>query len=196
MPALAPHPNTDHFEGVFARMLVRELDIRWSGTVFRSVTPRYAASADLVSGVGAKKHGGRWNPPSSFRAVYGASSPELAVAESLAQSRRFGIADADIMPRVLRSLEIRLTRAADLTDGLVRRRLRTTLADLVDEPWFDRNNAGGEALTQALGRAAYQSGLDGLVAPSSQSRSGFVVVVFPDLLGPTGRCAAADRSQN
>ncbi len=193
---LTPHPNADHFEGVFERMLKRTLTERWAGPIYRSVTPRYAASLDLVSGVGSRKHGGRWNPPTSFRTVYGAATPELAVAESLAQSRRFAIPDADAMPRVVRALDIRLTQAADLTDGLVRRRLRVTLADLVEEPWFDRNNAGREALTQGVGRAAYQCGLDGLIAPSSQSRTGFIVVVFPDLLGTTGRCAAIDRSQN
>jgi RES domain-containing protein len=193
---LTPHPNADHFEGVFERMLVRGLTVPWSGSIFRSVTPRYAASADLISGLGSKKHGGRWNPPQSFRAVYGAGTPELAVAESLAHSRRFGIADADAMPRVLRSIDVRLLRAGDLTDGLVRRRLRATLADLVEEPWFERNGAGREALTQAVGRAAYQAGLDGLIAPSSQSRSGFVLVVFPDLLKPGARCAAIEGSPN
>lgn len=196
LPPLPPHPNADHFEGVFARMLVRGLDTRWSGPLYRSVTPKYAGSADLVSGVGARKHGGRWNPPGSFRTVYGASTPELAIAESLAWSRRAGIADADVMPRVVRGMSVALLKAGDLTDGLVRRRLRVTLADLVEEPWFERNTAGHEALTQAVGRAAFEAGLDGLIVPSSQSRSAFAVVVFPDLLGPGGRCVAADSSQN
>jgi RES domain-containing protein len=198
VPPLTPHPNADLIEGVFTRMLARGLDTRWAGTAYRSVTPRYASSADLVSGAGAKKYAGRWNPPppQAFRAVYGASTPELAIAENLAQSRRFGIPDADAMPRVLRALEIRLVKAADLTDGLVRRRLHVTLADLAEEPWLDRNAAGREALTQAVGRVAFESGFDGLIVPSAQSRSGYVVVVFPDLLGPGGRCSTADRSEN
>lgn len=50
--------------------------------VFRSVTPRYASSHDLLSGYGARKHGGRWNPPGFFPAIYASLAPETALAEA------------------------------------------------------------------------------------------------------------------
>jgi len=41
----------------------------WSGVIFRSVSPRYARTADIVSGYGAYRAGDRWNVPASTRSA-------------------------------------------------------------------------------------------------------------------------------
>jgi RES domain len=50
----------------------------------------------------------------------------------------------------------------------------------VDEDWLGIQEEGDESWTQALGRGAYESGFEGLLAPSSQDRpDGVNVVIFP-----------------
>ena len=41
---------------------------------------------------------------------------------------------------------------------------------------------GREALAQALGRIAFQEGLEGLLVPSAQARKGKNLVMFPENL--------------
>jgi RES domain-containing protein len=52
----------------------------WAGEVYRSATPRYARTGDIVTGVGSAKMGGRWNPPGSFPTVYASLQPEAATS--------------------------------------------------------------------------------------------------------------------
>jgi RES domain-containing protein len=151
----------------------------WSGTVYRSVTPRYAGSADLLSGFGARKHGGRWNPPGAFSAVYGSSSPETAVAEAIETFRHYRIPVADAMPRVIVAMEARLGAVLDLTDPKTRSLLRVSRRALREDAWRESQERGVESLTQAIGRSAYEAGFDGLRAPSAPVAAGWNLVVFP-----------------
>lgn len=57
--------------------------ITFSGTICRAVGTKYANSSDLLTGEGAKKFGGRWNPPGLFGAVYGSLDPYAALAETV-----------------------------------------------------------------------------------------------------------------
>jgi RES domain-containing protein len=179
---LKPHPDS-------ARLRNAAGDVRagaagWAGSVYRSATPRYAGSADLISGFGARKHGGRWNPPGAFSAVYGSSSPETAVAEALATFRHYGIPLSDAMPRVIVAVEAKLEAVLDLTDPRTRSLLRVSRRALRQEPWRERQAAGVEALTQAIGRAAHEAGFDGLRAPSAPVPAGWNLVVFPQRAKP------------
>ncbi|MFN2385632.1 MAG: RES family NAD+ phosphorylase [Thermoanaerobaculia bacterium] len=179
---LKPHSDSDRLRN--AAGAARQSAAGWSGAVYRSATPRYAGSADLLSGFGARKHGGRWNPPGAFSAVYGSSSPETAVAEALATFRHYGIPISDAMPRVVVALEAKLDAVLDLTDPRTRSLLRVSRRALRQEPWRERQAAGGEALTQAIGRAAHEAGFDGLRAPSAPVPSGWNLVVFPQRAKP------------
>jgi RES domain-containing protein len=174
---LKPHPDSARLRN--AATLARRDASRWTGVVYRSVTPRYAASADLLSGFGARKHGGRWNPPGAFSAVYGSSSPETALAEALATFRHYGIPVAEAMPRIIVALEARLEAVLDLTDPKTRSLLRVSRTVLRQEPWRERQERGVEALTQAIGRTAHDAGFDGLRGPSAPIASGWNLVVFP-----------------
>ena len=59
-----------------------------SGTVYRSCDPKYATSADLLSGRGSRLYGGRWNPI-GVTSIYGSFDPETAMAETLAGAQVF-----------------------------------------------------------------------------------------------------------
>src|SRR3954464_10242126 len=94
--------------------------VGWSGGVYRSASPRYANREDLLTGVGSKTAGARWNPPRSFPTVYSSLDPHTALDEVLAHFRYYGIPIASAMPRVTVSIQVLLGRVLDLTDGATR----------------------------------------------------------------------------
>jgi RES domain-containing protein len=170
-----------------ARALARVPATAWSGVAYRSVSPAYAGAGDMLSGAGVRRHGGRWNAAGSFAAVYASLSPETAVAEALAYVRHYGIPDADALPRLLVALQASLASLADLTEGSARRILGVSHRRLRSEPWRRAADAGREALTQAIGRAAFEAGLEALLVPSAANRAGANLVVFPERLRPGSR---------
>lgn len=153
--------------------------IPWSGTIYRSSSPRRANAFDLVAGRGSRIHGGRWNPPSLFDAVYASLEPETALAEIRLYSQRAGVPIDQLMPRFFVALRVRLTRLLNISDGRIRRRLRISLDRMLLEKWWNSQAAGSEALTQAVGRLAWEAGAEGLLVPSAAKPSAFNVVVFP-----------------
>src|SRR5437870_6910515 len=74
-------PNPEYVRFVAAMRRARRLAAPWSGVVYRATSPHYASSRDLVSGEGARLHGGRWNAPGTFAAVYASLDPQTAMAE-------------------------------------------------------------------------------------------------------------------
>lgn len=182
-----PHPELDRLRRGMRRC--RPMAAPWSGVLFRSTSPEYANSRDLVSGEGSRRTGARWNPPETFAAVYGSLDVATAVAEALAHYRRFGIPEADAMPRVLVAIEAHLALALDLTSGAVRSRLSLSKKRMRNEHWLLRQAAGQEAVTQAAGRAAFEEGLEALIVPSAPVPRGVNMVVFPANLR-AGSCLA------
>jgi RES domain-containing protein len=164
----------------------------WKGVAYRSCSPRYARSADVLSGEGVRRHGGRWNTPELFPAVYASLSPETAVAESLSHFRHYGIPLAEALPRVLLALDVRLSETGDLTSGTARKGLRVSRRRMRAEPWRRAQEGGREALTQAIGRAAFDAGLEALIVPSAADPAGANLVVFPGRLSAGSRLAVRD----
>ena len=150
--------------------------------MIRSVTPEYASAKDFITGAGAQMNGARWNAIGTFRAVYGSMTSTLAMQESLAKFHRFGIPEAKAMPRLFRAISVRLSCVLDLTEGSVRQALRVSRKRMVDDAWWKAQGEGKESLTQAIGRAAYEAGLEGIVVPSAADKDGKNIVVFPDNL--------------
>jgi RES domain-containing protein len=177
------HPEFERIASSLRRVGARA----WSGVVYRSTSPDYSASADLVSGEGARRHGGRWTPPGFFTAVSASLSPETALAEALAHFRHYRIPEADAMPRVLAALDVQVEALADLTHALARRTLRVSRRRMRAERWREASANGREALTQAIGRAAFEAGLEGLLVPSAPDRRGTNLLVFPARLRPGSR---------
>ena len=86
------------------------------------------------------------------------------------------------MPRVTVAVRIELTGVLDLTDGVNRSTMRVSAHRMLREPWREEQAAGREALTQALGRLAYELGWEALVVPSAARRGGVNLIIFRDNL--------------
>ena len=99
-----PHPESDRLRHAMERCVSRAA--RWSGVVYRSASPRYANKDDLLTGVGSKTAGGRWNPPKSFPTVYSSLDPHTALDEVLAHFRYYGFPIESAMPRVTVSVRV------------------------------------------------------------------------------------------
>lgn len=69
-----------------------------------------------------------------------------------------------------------------LNDTGVQSRLGVAAAQLAQEPWRELQERGQEALTQAIGRAAWTLRFEGLIVPSSENPAGLNVVVFNDFV--------------
>jgi len=53
---------------------------------------------------------------------------------------------------------------------------------MVSTDWREERANGREALTQAIGRATYEAGYEGLLVPSAAIPNGVNLVVFPENL--------------
>src|SRR5690349_14233716 len=159
-----PHPSFPNLLAALERELPNAAE--WGGIVFRSVHPRYASRLEACSGTGSIAFGGRWNAPGSFATVYASLDPETAMAEALARVRRAGHSDHLAMPLLFLALHARLERTIDLADVDRLRALSTSRRELETCDWRHEQKVGREALTQAIGRAAFGAGLDGILVPS------------------------------
>jgi RES domain-containing protein len=171
------HPDSARLSEALARC--EGLAVAWEGTVFRSASVRYANRDDFLTGAGAKRAGARWNHADSFAAVYTSLTPETATQESLAHFRHYGLPVADALPRVLAAARVVLQRVLDLTSSKVRRRLKITVAALLEADWRADAEAGREALPQAVGRLAWNAKWEGLLVPSAADPKGANLIVFP-----------------
>jgi RES domain-containing protein len=172
-----PHPESDRLRQAIERCASRA--VRWSGVVYRSASPRYANRDDLLTGVGSRTAGGRWNPPKSFPTVYSSLDPHTALDEVLSHFRYYGFPIESAMPRVTVSVRVRLVRVLDFTDGKTRSALRVSVRRMLDEPWWEEQKAGREALTQALGRIGHELGWEAFRVPSAARRGGVNLIIFP-----------------
>jgi RES domain-containing protein len=136
---------------VAMRMGVR-LAHAWKGTIFRSAPPRWPAGRNMLSGLGSMKSGARFNAPGAFPAVYGSTTPELAMMESLAYQRRAGVPVEYAMPLVFKAISVEVDCLLDLTDAAVLSAIGVSSGDITADKWWIARGRGDEALTQAIGR--------------------------------------------
>jgi RES domain-containing protein len=177
-----PHSENTRLKIALEKCLPRLTN--WQGELFRSAAPRYANKDDIITGAGSKLAGARWNAPGGFHAVYASLDVETAVAEALQHFRHYGLSVSQAMPRVIVALEARLERVLDLRDGEVRRVLVISEKRMLSEPWREAQREGREALTQALGRLAYDVGIQALLVPSAAPKGGSNLIMFPANLDP------------
>lgn len=179
-PSWQPHPETDSLRKGMLRC-GRHIE-RFEMTIYRAVGYRYANQSDILTGTGARLHGARWNPPHAFRAVYGSLNPFAALAETGAIQSRFGIPFSQRTPLVMVAVGATLKRVLNLNDGQVRRRLGVSRERMLAAEWERSQRNGQEALTQAIGRLAFEWGLEGLLVPSVQLKKEVNLVIFPENL--------------
>jgi RES domain-containing protein len=144
-----------------------------SATAFRHV----AAGADPRSGLGAKIHGGRWNPPDSWPTVYLGFSRATVRGEWKRAASRQGLTLEDFLPRDLYEFDLELAAVLDLRDPAARKSV-----DVSDQAL----RVTGQAFCRRIGTAAYRLGAEGVAAPSATGE-GDVVAVFLDRLHPASR---------
>ncbi|MEX2286844.1 MAG: RES family NAD+ phosphorylase [Planctomycetaceae bacterium] len=150
-------------------------------TAYRSTSPKYANEQDLVTGEGSRQYGGRWNPP-GIAAIYSSLTPETAMAEAIAHARYYGFPVQSIMPRTFVAISFKLQRVLDISDAKLRRKLGISKAKLVKTDWRAAKDAGQSPVTQAVGQAAFDAGIEALIVPSAVVPTERNLVVFPGCL--------------
>src|SRR5204862_6002692 len=92
---------------------------------------KWSAGRDMLTGAGSMKAGARFNAAGSFPMVYGSTTPELAMIESLAFQRRAGLPVEQALPLVFKAIRARVDRLLDLTDAAVLAALGVTANQLL-----------------------------------------------------------------
>lgn len=180
MAELQRHVHSEAWHAALATLPTMPL----RGTAYRACDPAYANTRDLLTGEGARRCGGRWNPPLSFPVVYLAQSIEGAIAESLGVAARYGFDPAARLPLTIVAVDVMLERVLNLTDPHVCEALGVTLTMMSGCDWRRENHHGRESLTQALGRAAFDRGLEAIIVPSVANPESLNINVFPSQLAP------------
>ena len=132
-----------------------------------------APGFDPRSSEGARRFGGRYNPPRSFPVIYLCLTRRCVAAELKRQAIRQGIQVEDLLPRELWSIATDLEKVLDLSDASVLTAAGVRPADLVRP---------GHALTQQIGEAAHERGIQAITAPSATGVDE-VLALFPENLG-------------
>jgi len=83
------------------------------------------------------------------------------------------------MPRTFAAISFSLKRVLDITEGSIRRRLAISQNRIIGTDWRAEMAAGNVPLTQLLGQAASDIGLEGLLVPSAAEPNGRNIVAFP-----------------
>jgi RES domain-containing protein len=125
-----------------------------------------------LSGIGARIHGGRWNPPDGFSTLYLALERETTVREFYRLAQRQGRDPEDFLPRRLYRYDIALAALLDLRTSATRATLQLNDSEL-------RSNDATRC--QQIGESAHHLGLEGILAPPVTGE-GIVLAVFFDHL--------------
>ncbi|MCU0692803.1 MAG: RES family NAD+ phosphorylase [Polyangiaceae bacterium] len=86
---------------------------------------------------------------------------------------------SEAMPLVFVAVAVELQAVVDLTDREMQRILGVTARVMRSTPWRALQEQGPEALTQALGRIAWEERLEGILVPSARAAGAVNVVLFP-----------------
>ena len=154
-------------------LLARATTVQLQGLAYRNQPPGF----DPRSGAGARRRGGRFNPPNSFPVLYLALTPDTAAAELHRAAEGMGLPVSAVLPRELFRYDVDLTRVLDLRDQAVRDVLGVTLPELL---------AADRTRSHQIGEAASRLGIQALVCPSATG-VGDILAVFVDNLG-SGTC--------
>jgi RES domain-containing protein len=144
-----------------------------SGTAVSGVAYRNQAKGfDPRSGDGARRFGGRFNPPHSFPVLYLCLTRPCVVAELTRQADRQGLSVEALLPRELYEMRADLDKVLDLTDTETLDALGISRSDLVrDDHQF----------TREIGEAAHEHAFQAIRSPSATGVDD-VLVIFPEKL--------------
>lgn len=144
-----------------------------TGTALSAVAYRNQAKGfDPRSGDGARRLGGRFNPPHSFPVLYLCLTRPCVVAELSRQAERQGINVDDLLPRELFVISADLDKVLDLTDAATLHALGIAPPDLV---------RADHRFTQEIGEAAHEHAFQGIRSPSATGVDN-ILAIFPENL--------------
>ncbi|MBN1476744.1 RES family NAD+ phosphorylase [Candidatus Sumerlaeota bacterium] len=141
----------------------------FAGVIYRYTSSKHRTAQQMMSGIGAHRAGGRWNAPGTFHPVYCASNPALANREHFASCSRAGLPLHSVMPLMGKAVRVNLSMVLDLRDSGVLKQLGVTTSQLRADRWREATDSGDESLCQAIGRAAFLAGFEGLITPSAEA---------------------------
>ena len=138
----------------------------WSGDTYRYT----AASRDPLSGEGARRNGGRWNPRDLFPAIYLADSEATCMNEVDRAAKANGIEPARMLtvPYRLHHITVHDLPILDLRSKETQERVGLEVEDLFGDDWD---------ACQAVGHAAWFLEMAGVLTPAAGG-VGLVVTAF------------------
>ncbi|MCB0975595.1 MAG: RES family NAD+ phosphorylase [Actinobacteria bacterium] len=150
------------------KAVARAPRLQLQATGFRNQAKGY----DPRSGEGARRFGGRFNPPRSFPVLYLCTTRACVAAELTRQATRQNVDVSGLLPRELWQFDVDLEAVLDLTNPAVMAAISVTAQDLVRDD---------VALTQHIGEAAYEHGCQAI---RNRSATGVddVLAIFPENL--------------
>lgn len=129
--------------------------MRFHGLVYRAMNPIYARTP--LSGEGARRHGGRFNPR-GMAALYTAQS----VAGAIREANQIGT----LQPTTLVAMQADIAPVFDAADAAALAGQGMSPADLAADDWRARMLAGDAAPTQALAERLVAAGYAAMQVPS------------------------------
>jgi RES domain-containing protein len=138
------------------------------GECFRQQAPKY----DPLSGEGARRQGGRFNPPRSFPVLYLCTTRACAVAELRRAGGRLAIGLEGLLPRQLYRYEVNLVRVVDLTDEATLTALGYSLSDMISEDL---------SLPRAIGESAHSFGIQAVLCRSARTQDDVLAVFLKNV---------------
>ena len=115
-------------------------------------------SYEPLSGDGARRHGGRWNPRDSFPTVYAGLTIATVEAEFQRPASSAGLVRPAFRPRGPATIRVVLHEILDLRDPATCRSIGLEASEL---------RSDDVALTQAIGEASNLLGFEAILAPSA-----------------------------
>jgi RES domain-containing protein len=170
------HPDFRRFHEVLAN---QNLFTLWRGNVLRQAPPRYMSLPYRLTGLGPARAGGRYTVRALMPTVYASTDAATLAAELNFKAPRYGLTPGQLKAQLTVGMRWEIQRVVDLTAAETLELLGVETDDLVRCDWLTEQNAGREALTQAIARAAFERQAEGLVVPSARLRGGVNVVYFP-----------------
>ncbi len=127
-----------------------------------------------LSGEGARRFGGRYNPPQSFPVIYLCTTAECAAAELVRQASRQSLALEDLLPREVWQIEGELDRVLDLLNNSTLDMIGVGRDDLIRDDL---------TLTRQIGEAAYEHQFQAIHAPSATGIDQVLAIFTENLAG-------------
>lgn len=146
---------------------------RLAGTPLTATAYRNQAKGfDPRSGDGARRLGGRFNPPHSFPVLYLCLTRPCVAAELTRQAERQSLSVDSLLPRELWEISADLAKVLDLTSARLLDEIGVHPEDLVRDD---------HRFTQDLGEAAHEHGFQAIRSPSAAGVDE-ILAIFPENL--------------